>query len=141
MNKTEEKMISKEIRRIAETGYAMLTECNGEAFYDLFIDDATVIMDGNLVPSWEEHRQAGLTFLGSLKKASYTMGKLQIEILNFETALALGDFGYEIVDSQDTFIKGKGIQTWVLVKQSNDWKVAHSHVSGQYRGAKLSTSL
>ena len=136
MNKAEKKRISKEIGRIVETGYALLTECNGQAFYDLFTDDATVIMDGSLVSSWNEHRQAGVRFLGSLKQACYTMGKLQIEVLNPETALALGDFSYEIVDSQGAFSSGKGIQTWVLVKYGNNWKVAHSHVSGDYRGAK-----
>ena len=136
MNQREEKVILKEIRQIVETGYAMLTECNGEAFYELFTDDASVIMDGNLVPSWEEHQQAGITFLGSLKKARYTMDEPNIEILNVETALALGNFEYEFVDSHNTCIKGKGIQTWVLVKQGDDWKVAHSHVSGEYRGAK-----
>ena len=137
MNKSEDKVILKEIRQIVETGYALLTECNGEAFYDLFTDDASVIMDGKLVPSWEEHKQAGITFLGSLIKASYTMGEQKIKILNVETVLALGNFEYEFIDSQNTCIEGEGIQTWVLVKQGDGWKVAHSHVSGEYRGAKF----
>ena len=136
MDKSENKVILKEIRQIVETGYALLTECNGEAFYDLFTDDASVIMDGKLVPSWEGHQQAGITFLGSLKKASYTMGEQKIKILNVETALALGNFKYELVDSQNTCIEGEGIQTWVLVRQGDGWKVSHSHVSGEYRGAR-----
>ena len=136
MNETKEKVILKEIRQVVETGYAMLTECNGEAFYDLFMGNASVIMDGNLVPSWQEHKQTGTTFLSSLKKACYTMGELKIEILNVETALALGNFEYEFVDSQDIPTRGKGIQTWVLIRRVDDWKVAHSHVSGEYRGAK-----
>ena len=130
----QEADIEVEIRDAATHLFGLLADRDADAFYDIFSQSTTMVLNGQAIESWAAQQQSGRAWLSSLRDAACRIKRMTVQALTQDSGISTTEFEFRAIDQDGTVTDEKSVQTWVWCRTSTGWKVVHSHLSGTYLG-------
>jgi uncharacterized protein (TIGR02246 family) len=106
-----------------------LNQLDSERGYCLFAKEAKGAVSGNLILSFDTHKQKAKAWFRSLREASYVIEQMHIDVLTRDVALVLGRYHFTGTDQAGKTNKATCAWSWVFHRRNGEWKIVHAHVS------------
>ena len=118
---------------ISEVQQAAADHLNAEdadAALSYYAEDAAIVSNGYLYPSFQEFAEHIREFYASLRKVDTAIWEdIDIQVINSETAIFNAKFRWQSMDTQGEKLNLQGVWSAVYVRDNNRWKIKMRHES------------
>lgn len=113
------------VRKTLEDIYQAWQDNDGQAFAELYVEDATVVLPGTFHQGREAiAKYMSMGFSGPLKGSRGVDEPQSIRIIGDDTAVVVSRAGILMAGEQEVPTERERIATWVLARQGDRWLVA-----------------
>ena len=118
---------------ISEVQQAAVDHLNAEdadAALSYYAEDAAIVSNGYLYPSFQEFAEHVREFYASLSKVNTAIWEdVDIRVINPDTAIFTAKFRWQSMDTQGEKLNLQGVWSAVYVRDQDSWKIKMRHES------------
>ena len=124
---SETAKIKAEVQQAAEEH---LNAKDAETALSYYTEDAAIVSNGYLYPSFQEFAEHVREFYASLRKVdTATWEDVDIRVINPDTAIYTAKFRWRSTDTRGETLNLQGVWTAVYVRDQDSWKIKMRHES------------